>query len=303
MGVPSEMNRREFAALGVAAAATAVLPGTSSAVESKKRGKNEICAFIKFVQDLNYDQLADMIAELGFDGIEATIRKKGYILPEHAADELPKLQEALDKRDLKIMIMTSDVLSPDTPHGESALKAAAAIGVPRYRMGFYRYDLKRPIMEQLNEIRPQVRDLAAMNKELGIGAVYQNHCGADFMGATLWDLREVIKDIPVEEVACVFDVRHAQVESGLAWPIIYDIMRPHISAVSVKDYAWRGAKVDHVPLGEGKLNTDFFELMRAADYQGPISLHVEYLKKEGTQANIDALRKDLGTLRGWLGHS
>ena len=42
--------------------------------------KYRICAFEKFLQDLSYDELADTIAELGFVGIEATVRNKGHVL-------------------------------------------------------------------------------------------------------------------------------------------------------------------------------------------------------------------------------
>ena len=41
-------------------------------------------------------------------------------------------------------------------------------------------------------------------------------------------------------------------------------------------------------------------MVKTDGFDGPISLHVEYLKKEGTQANIDALRRDLKVLNGWL---
>ena len=50
--------------------------------------------------------------------------------------------------------------------------------IPRYRMGFYRYDLKKPIIGQLAELKPVFQEIAAMNREVGIAGIYQNHCGA-----------------------------------------------------------------------------------------------------------------------------
>jgi hypothetical protein len=132
---------------------------------------------------------------------DAQIRRAGggdrasrtYIHPERAADELPRLKQALGKRGLEITILTTDILRADEPHAESMLRAAADLGIKRYRLGFHRYDLKRPILPQLAAYEPVFRDLAAMNREIGIAAVYQNHAGADFLGATIWDLHRLIK--------------------------------------------------------------------------------------------------------------
>ena len=76
------------------------MPYSAQIVHAAPQPANKICAFVKFVQTLSYDELAERIAELGFDGIEATIRTKGQIEPERAADELPALVEALRKAGL-----------------------------------------------------------------------------------------------------------------------------------------------------------------------------------------------------------
>jgi len=68
----------------------------------------------------------------------------------------------------------------------------------------------------------------------------------------------------------------------------------------VKDFQWEGKKDKHVPLGQGRVNPDFFSMLNRDNFQGPISLHVEYLPKAGTQENINALRRDLRALKKWL---
>ena len=120
-------------------------------------------AFIKFLQAMKYDELAEAIAAAGFDGVEATVRTKdGYIKPADAAVELPKFKQALEKQGLDIVILTTDILKADQEHAESVLGAAADIGVPRYRLGFWRYDLKKPLPGQLEELRPEVAKLAGL---------------------------------------------------------------------------------------------------------------------------------------------
>ncbi len=295
-----EFSRRQFA---ISAAAVTAALATSGRVLAKPGPKTryEFCAFTKFLQSLSFDELADEIAAAGFDGVEVTARAKdSCIHPERAADELPKLHEALAKRDLDITILTTDVLSADQPHAKPMLRAAAALGVKRYRLGFLRYDLKQPILPQLDAYRPVIRDIAAMNREIGIAALYQNHCGADMMGATIWDLQSLLKDYPVSEIGCVFDIRHAVVEAGEAWPIYFDLMKPHLGAVSVKDFTWRDRKSQHAPLGKGDVDPIFFQMLRKTDFAGPVSVHVEYLPKGTVQENMTALKTDFATLRQWI---
>lgn len=294
------IDRREFVSRAVLATSLGAVMGISASAGEQRSPSYRICAFEKFLQDLSYDELADTISELGFVGIEATVRKGGHVLPERVEDDLPKLVEALKKRDLEVTTMASDVLSPDQPLTEKVLRTAVGLGVKSYRMGFYRYDLTRPIVKQLEEIRPGLNELAALNRELGISALYQNHSDAKFVGATIWDLYLLLKDIPREEIGSAFDIRHATIEAGLSWPVLYDVIKPHIGALFVKDFVWKGKKAQHVPLGTGRVDPNFFKIIKRDNFQGPISLHVEYLPRGSTQENIDALRRDLKVLRGWL---
>jgi sugar phosphate isomerase/epimerase len=296
-----QLDRRQFAAL--AAAATAAFASPSRIIAAAEpAAKYKFCAFIKFLLSMKYDEMADAVAEAGFDGVEVTARQKeAYIHPERAADELPRLKEVLDKRKLEITILTTDILRHDEPHAETMLRTAASLGIKRYRLGFFRYDLKKPILPQVAALKPVVRDIAAMNRDIGIAGMWQNHSGAPMVGATVWDMHSLIKDYPVSDLGCVFDIRHAATEAGEAWPIYYDLMKPHISALSVKDFRWDGRKSVHVPLGKGNVDPKFFMSLGKTDFRCPISVHVEYLPKENAPANMAALKRDYHRLREWLG--
>lgn len=293
------MDRRHFTAASLAAATSALLPTTTRAADAPQRGLR-YAAFIKYLHALSYDELAEAIAAAGYDGIEATVRQGGYILPENAATELPKLHKALAARDLELTIVTTDILAADQPHAESLLAAAADLGVERYRLGFFRYDLAQPILPQLDALRPTIDGLAALNRRLGIAGMIQNHAGAQFVGATIWDLHSLIKDHPPEEVGCVYDIRHATVEAGEAWPVPYDVIKPHIVATSAKDFVWKGRRSKSVALGTGQVDPQFFKTLGKSDYDKPITVHVEYLEREGVEANLAALAADLKTLRAWM---
>ncbi len=274
-------------------------PLRSAWAATDDRLRPKICAFTKFLQDLSYDELAATIKMLGFDGVEATVRKGGHVEPERVADDLPKMVEALRNHDVEIVAMATDVCDAG-PLSEQVLRTAAGLGVPWYRMGFYQYDPRQPILEQLDALRPQVRELAELNGELGLLGLYQNHSDAKYVGATLWDLHHLIHDLPADQIGSAFDIRHATIEAGLSWPVLFKVMRPHVGAVFVKDFDWKGKKAEHVPLGTGRVDPKFFELVRETKFDGPYSLHVEYVGTKGPEPNIAALRRDLKVLQGWL---
>jgi len=281
----------------MAASAVALAPTRSAA---EPTSSNEVCAFVKFIQKLSYEELAKEMAAMGFDGIEATIRNGGQIEPAAAPDELPKLVEALQQQDLEVTIMASSVNRVDQPHTEKVLRAAALLGIKRYRMEYYRYDLNRSVKEQLAELKPMVQDLAAMTHDLGLTALYQVHSGARNVGATVWDLVELLEGIPPEDMAIAFDIRHATVEAGLSWPLLFNVARPHLGAVYLKDFVWKDGQVENVPLGTGRVDKSFCSLVKQSGFTGPLSLHVEYLENAGIAENLAALKTDLATLRAWF---
>jgi sugar phosphate isomerase/epimerase len=296
----NSLGRRQFAqAIATAVAALALPSSLRAAANGPKRFT--FCAFIKFLTALPYDEMAASIADAGFNGVEVTAREKdSYIHPDRAAEELPRLKEALAKHNLEITILTTDITRADDPHAEPMLRAAAALGIKRYRLGFFRYDLAKPIVPQLVALQPVIKDIAAMNRDIGIAAMWQNHSGADMIGATVWDMHSLIKDYPISEIGCVFDIRHAATEAGEAWPVYYNLMKPHLAALSVKDFRWDGRKSAHVQLGKGSVDPKFFKTIAKSDFRGPISVHVEYLPKESAQSNAAALKRDFATLRNWL---
>ena len=296
-----QLDRRSF--LGAVGALAANTMLSSDAAANADTAPQTVCCFAKPLQHMAFDELAERMATMGFQGIEATIRKGGQVEPAEVPDKLPLLVEALKKCDLEITIMASDVNSVDQPDTETVLKTAAQLGIKRYRMKYFTYDLKRPIRPQLDQLRPGLKRLAAMNRELGITGVYQNHAGAKYVGAPLWDIYELIHRLPPSELGIAYDIRHATVEGGQSWPLEFQLVQSHLNMVFVKDFAWDGRRVENVPLGSGMVNPEFFNLMRKAKFTGPISLQMEYVDHRDPSLlnkSLTAIGNDMKVLQGWL---
>ncbi|MGI9109582.1 MAG: sugar phosphate isomerase/epimerase family protein [Opitutales bacterium] len=265
----------------------------------------EFSLFTKHLVGLPYDQLAETVAELGFKGVEAPVRKGGHVEPARVEEDLPKLVEAFRKCGVTITLLTSDLNEVnEADRTEKVLRAARALGIPRYRMKWYPYSGKKSLWTELDEIRPRLKDLVSLSKQVGILPCYQNHSGPKNVGAAIWDMATLMRDYRADELSWNFDFFHAMVEGGLSWPNHLALARDHISMVYFKNFKWQGRLAEGCPLAEGNVGKDSVALLRKSGYAGPVCLHVEYLKGRVTDAGalkvaLDATRKDFATLKEW----
>lgn len=277
-----------------------------SGSEAAEAGSNPLCVFNKPLQHLGYDEQADLVAELGFDGIEGTVRKGGHVEPEKVEEDLPRQIEALRARGLEMTVMTTDVDSVESALHRKVLETAAALGVKRFRMGALKYSYDRPIVEQVEEIRTTFEDFVAFCAPLGLQPLYQNHAGPGRFGAAIWDLHSILEDTDPSKVGIAFDIRHATVEGGQSWPTEFHLVRPHFGVVYCKDFVWEPSegRPKNVPLGTGRVDyPKFVSMLKKSDYRGPISLHMEYKNHrdpELLEESIAAIREDRKALLGFM---
>lgn len=271
-----------------------------------------IAIFEKVFEGLNYTELAEAIAQIGADGVEATIRPKGHIEPAVAADEVPKMAEALKAHGKRILIAATGVASVDEPHTESLLTTLRDAGVTHYRMSHYRLDLSQPPLPQLRNFASQARELAALNKQIGIQGLYQNHSGGSrksgYVGALGWDAAIMLEGIEPTSLGLAFDTRHLRKDTGSSWQTAVAVCKPHIRSIYVKDGTWLGGRGDQykdVPLDTGFVNREVFETIRSGLPPMPLCIHMEWLgyrvfKKDEIPSAVEAHQRDIATLRSWL---
>ncbi|WDQ16535.1 sugar phosphate isomerase/epimerase family protein [Rhodopirellula sp. P2] len=298
-------NRRDFLAGSLAAASLASLPTRSLfAADPETESRWPICVFTKPLNSMSFDEMASALAEAGFDGVEATVRKGGNVAPAEAAEKLPAMQKAMQKHGLEITLITTDIGDLDDPHRATVLETAADLGISRFRMRYGKYDRQQPIASQLDHWKQQFGKLADYCGQIGMQALYQNHAGENYLGASLWDLDRVLTDISPDHMGVVYDIRHAQVEGGMSWPVTWRMIQPRVRMLYVKDYQWVDGRVENVPLGDGLVSQRFFDAVKTSDLKCPISLHEEYLDHRDpalVPQHLEAMSTDLKTLQKRLG--
>jgi sugar phosphate isomerase/epimerase len=284
--------------LGLAAASFATGAAEKPAVRNFR-----IIGFVKPFQRLPFNEMVDTAKAVGWSGIECPVRKGGAIEPERVEDELPKLVDALRKRDLDLPVISTDVDDASDPLAQRVLKTASKLGIQCYRLKHYYYDLNKPIPPQLENFKAKLRELAQLNRELKLNGAIQNHSGKNYVGAAGWDIWELIRDLDPKFVGVFFDIGHAALEGGYSWPAQAKLLEPHFSVISVKDFFWReggkGGRTEWCPLGQGVVRREFFAALGKSNFNGPITLQFEY--PLGTKDEmVAAMRKDLATLKSWL---
>jgi sugar phosphate isomerase/epimerase len=262
---------------------------------------NPIAVFAKHVQPLEFDELGQRLKSIGVQGIEATLRRGGQIEPSQLDLKLGSLVDALSKHDQKVIIAASDVNVLNS-ESEAYISQLTKHSVPYFRMGYYHYDFDRPLLPQLDQFARQAAELAEYCASKKITALYQNHAGRNYVGAAVWDLRQVLSDVSPEHMAVAFDIRHATLELSQSYQAGYAAIRPFIGATYVKDFEWINGNPENVPLGKGR-SKPLFDLMKRDGFVGPLSLHMEYTDHNdpsATEASWNAIETDIRTLQSWL---
>jgi len=284
---------------------------------AKAKAKLKVSVFSKHLQFVQGEELATAAAGLGFDGVDITLRKGGHVEPASVAKDLPPLVATLRRHGLEVPMVSTDIADADTPFAEEILKACAALGIRNYRFGAFKWDAGKPYEAQLESMKPRLAKLAALNARYQLCAMYHTHSGVGVVGASIWDLWYLMRELDPKAVGVNFDVAHAVIEGGLGgWIDSFKITGDHLRGIAVKDFAWgkdaKGAyQAQWKPIGEGMVKLpEFFGMVAQTAFEGPLQIHFEYplgganngsrtltIPKEDVLA---AMKKDLERVRGML---
>ncbi|PCJ96074.1 MAG: endonuclease [Flavobacteriaceae bacterium] len=277
------ISRRKFNKLSATAIGSIPLTGFNSTLfKSTQKPKEdiEISLFSKHLQFLDYNEMSAAAAEMGFDGLDLTVRPKGHVLPERVVEDLPKVVSAMTKYGINPQMMTTNVWDISDIEQKTVLETSSKLGFTHYRTGWLKYPEDRAIEESQAIYGLQAKDLEGLNKKLGLIGCYQNHAG-NHVGAPIWDMPTILEETNVENMGLQYDIRHAVVEGGSSWELGLRRIKPFIKSIVIKDFKW--GQVDgkwkpvNTPLGKGMVDFNrYFLLLKKYQINVPVSLHLEY---------------------------
>jgi sugar phosphate isomerase/epimerase len=277
----------------------------------------KVAIFSKHLQFLQGGELAHAAAKMGFNGVDITVRAGGHVDPARVAQDLPPLVSLIRQNGLDVPMVTTDIVDAATPHTRNVVKVLNTLGIRYYRWGGFKYEADHPFSRQLESFRRRSAQLAALNKEYKVCAIYHTHSGVGLVGAPVWDIFQILNGLDSEAVAINYDIGHATIEGGLGgWIDSLHLAEPYIRGVAFKDFVWqkearKGWKPSWVPLGQGMVRfSTFCSMLAHTSFEGPVQLHFEY-PLGGAEAGkrqitiprkqvFSAMRRDLLQLRTYL---
>lgn len=276
-------SRRDFIRSGMVIGTGIAVSPDVLAMQRQITVSPDICIFSKCLQFLDYQQLAEIIAKLGFDGVDLPVRKDGHVIPENVKDELPKVSKELQKAGKVISMIATDIIDANDPITENILETASSLGIRYYRMGRLTYDHSQSINQNLDMHKRTIERLENLNRKHQIHGCIQNHSGPyNMVGAPVWDLYYLLKDFDPEFIGVQYDIMHATVEGGYSWPLGLKLISPWIQTIDIKDFVWEktpsgkwSAKI--VPFGEGMVDfAKFLNEVERLNIQAAYSIHYEF---------------------------
>jgi sugar phosphate isomerase/epimerase len=293
-------SRREFALQAGLAAAAAAADVKAAA------SRPTLCIFSKHLAKLQYVDLGPVVKQLGFDGVDLTVRAAGHVLPEKVPVDLTRAIESIRAEGLEVPMITTGLVSPMDPTANNTLGIAGRINVRCFKPGYWRYTPGENIEARLMQVKRDLLGLVALGRHYGIACGMHNHSG-DNVGAAVWDTRAIVQDIDPRWMGYYFDPMHATVEGGMSgWRIALEMALPRVKMVAVKDFYWEKTggkwKTRNCPLGQGMVDwQQFFRILARARFAGPVSMHIEYNPADELSAmatDLEFLKKQVAAAYG-----
>jgi L-ribulose-5-phosphate 3-epimerase len=303
------MNRRDFLKKSTVTAGIIPFMGVGQQFLNviQNDQKLPVCIFSKHLQFLDYKSLGEKTSEMGFTGIDLTVRPDGHVRPQSVEKDLPKAVEEIRKGGSQCIMMSTVIEKASSSADVAVLNAASDCGIKYYRTNWFKYPTEQSMPEALNEYSHQIMELGELNKKLNLVGCYQNHAGT-LVGSSIWEVYKIIESANQQFFGAQYDIRHAMVEGAISWTNGFELIHNRIKTIVLKDFRWEKVKgkwqLLDVPIGEGMVDfVKYFGLLKKYKINAPISLHCEYDLGGAEKGNrkisvypqvvFDAMSKDL----------
>ena len=186
--------------------------------------KNRITVFTKPWPDLTLEDLADLVVELGADGVELPVRDGYQVTPESISTMLPEAVAALGERGLVISSVAGSL-------EENTIRAMgeSGIGILRVCIGI---DMSKGYLASVDAVRQQIVSLEPVLRSAGVTVGIQNHYGHSVASAL--GILHLIDPIAPEIAGAVLDFAHCALD-GEPPEMAADIVKERLSLVNFKN--------------------------------------------------------------------
>ncbi len=227
-----------------------------------------VCLFSGSVQGLEYSELPLIAQQLGFDGVDLTVRPGGHVEPRLSNVDLVRAIEEVRGPGLDVPVITTALTTASDPTMLPVVAIAGHTQVHLFIAGFFR--AANP------NYKREIAGLIQVAARYGMATALHNYTSED-VGETAWDPVELAGAFDPRWTFLYFDPIHAREN----WEAELKRHLPKLRVVAIKDFQMVEGKAKPCPLGQGIVDwAKFFGILADAKYYGPLSLRMSYKPKD-----------------------
>jgi len=268
-----------------------------------------VVIFTKMFRTCSLPELAEVALELRVSGFDLAVRAAHCVNPDNVRRTLPQAAEVFSAQGLTIELVTTEtnVTHPEDPAIPPIWRACAEQGIRNVKIGYWRWGKDSPYWETARQIRESLSGFERLGKEFGVRTLVHTHSGADY-GSNCSGLMHLVDGFDPQFVGAYLDPAHLAL-GGEPLPMALDIVGRYLAMVAVKnarrlptrDEATTLWTTDWCLLREGFVDwRAAIRDLRAAGYDGVLSLHGEYSAVQDVTHVRRRLAEDAAYLRAAL---
>ncbi len=207
--------------------------------------------FTVMCPECDLEQTASLAESLGFDGLEWRVTKKApepitevsywsanrsTVGIDDVAAELGRAKEIADAHGLAMPILGTYMSCSDLDVVGAAMRAAAAVGCPKLRVGPPRYDGSRPYQDLFEGAVGDFEKVAKLARKHKVQACIEMHMGNITPSAGL--AHRLVSRFDPAEVGVIFDPGNMVVEGFENYQMALELLGPYLSHVHAKNCNW-----------------------------------------------------------------
>lgn len=277
-----------------------------AAAHLKAGARPLICVYSGCLARIPYAQLAEIVKQMGYDGVDLTVMKGGHVDPSLYMVDLDRAFQTFQDAGMELPMVTTSFISASQPYAYAILYVSAQLGARFCRLGVWpppAPDAAGPPglpAAQMRALmaRNDLAQFAATGTRCNITPLLANHAGS-YPGRSIPEVEAMLTGIDRSAIGYCFDPAQAVIGAGAAdaWEAALQAALPRLAAIALSDVALPVNAGDHArpcALGEGVIDWKrFFSFLAAARFHGPVSLHMDY----ETHSEVKAMEKDLAFVR------